>query len=68
VYVFSDGYVDQFGGPKLKKFLAKRFKELLLSIQDHPIEAQQKAVEQKFFEWMGIQEQVDDILVIGIRI
>jgi ligand-binding sensor domain-containing protein/serine phosphatase RsbU (regulator of sigma subunit) len=68
VYVFSDGYVDQFGGPKLKKFLAKRFKALLLTIKDQPIADQQKAVEQNFFDWMGVQEQVDDILVIGIRI
>lgn len=67
-YLFSDGYVDQFGGTKGKKFLAKRFKKLLLNLQECSIQEQQKPVEKAIEEWMGTQEQVDDILVMGIRL
>ena len=67
-YIFSDGYQDQFGGPKNKKFLTKRFRELLLEISPHPMDKQKEILEQRFFDWKRDLVQVDDILVIGLRI
>jgi len=67
VYIFSDGYADQFGGPKGKKFLYKRFRDLLLEISRFPAESQSGMLEEAFRGWRGIHEQVDDILVIGMR-
>jgi len=68
IYIFSDGYADQFGGPKGKKFKYKPFKQFLESIYDEPVEKQGDAVKDKFMDWMGEFEQIDDVLVIGIRI
>ena len=75
LYMFSDGYVDQFGGEQGKKFMTKRFKRLLLSIQDKNMEEQKIILEQSLSDWMshyseqGIPyEQIDDILVMGIKI
>ncbi|PCJ84380.1 MAG: hypothetical protein COA57_09275 [Flavobacteriales bacterium] len=68
LYTFSDGYQDQFGGPKGKKFKAKMFKELLVSIKDKPMEKQKTIIDQKIEEWKGDLEQVDDICIIGVRI
>lgn len=68
VYIFSDGYADQFGGPKGKKFMYKRFKELILSIQQLPMESQLKSLDNTIIEWMGELEQLDDICVMGIRV
>jgi len=68
IYLFSDGYVDQLGGPNRKTFRVKRFRELLLGIQDQSMEAQKKILLKKLKEWQGDVEQIDDILVIGIRI
>jgi serine phosphatase RsbU (regulator of sigma subunit) len=68
-YIFTDGYADQFGGPKGKKFLYKRFKELLLHICNFPMEEQQRLLNQEITDWMGDSEpQLDDILVIGFKI
>jgi serine phosphatase RsbU (regulator of sigma subunit) len=71
-YIFSDGYADQFGGPKFneggKKFKYSRFKELLLSFQNENMNRQQDILNQTILEWKGPLEQVDDILVIGVRI
>ncbi len=67
VYLFSDGYPDQFGGPKDKKFMMKNFKKLLLSIQDKTMNEQKTILETTLAEWKGDTEQVDDILVIGVR-
>ncbi|QQR88070.1 MAG: SpoIIE family protein phosphatase [Flavobacteriales bacterium] len=66
-YIFSDGYPDQFGGPRGKKFLYKRFRELLLTISDRPMERQRTMLLEALNEWKGVHEQVDDILVIGVR-
>jgi len=68
IYTFSDGYADQFGGHDGRKFMAKRFRELLLSIHKDPIEDQAKLLENILDEWRGREEQVDDILVIGVKI
>lgn len=67
-YIYSDGYVDQFGGPRGKKFMKKRFKKLLLSIQDKSMKEQQSILKEKLTEWMGNEEQIDDILVIGFKV
>jgi ligand-binding sensor domain-containing protein/serine phosphatase RsbU (regulator of sigma subunit) len=67
-YLFSDGYADQFGGPKGKKFMYKPFRRLLSEISDKPMEAQKQALDVKIEEWRGDIEQVDDIVVLGVRI
>jgi len=68
VYIFSDGYVDQFGGPLGKKFKFRRFRHLLLTINSLPLMKQKSFLEENFDSWKGQLEQVDDILVIGIRL
>lgn len=65
--IFTDGYVDQFGGANNKKMLSRRFKELLIDIADQATHAQAAAIEQYFDFWRGEQEQVDDILIIGVK-
>ncbi len=67
-YMFSDGYVDQFGGPKAKKFMSKNFKELLLSICPKTMKEQREILDRTIEEWRGQIEQIDDILVMGFRI
>jgi hypothetical protein len=66
-YMFSDGYVDQFGGPGGRKFMKKNFKRLLLEIQDFPMARQKEILENKLKDWMGQLPQIDDILVMGVR-
>ena len=68
LYIFSDGFADQFGGPKGKKFKYKTFKDLLVELQNHPMKKQYEILNARFEEWRGEYEQVDDVLVIGIRI
>ncbi len=65
IYMFSDGYADQFGGPEGKKFKYRRFRHLLLSICDQPLRAQRDILDRSMNDWRGNIEQVDDILVIG---
>ncbi|MBK9761487.1 MAG: SpoIIE family protein phosphatase [Flavobacteriales bacterium] len=67
VYIFSDGYADQFGGPKGKKFLYRRFRELLVEIHNKPMDRQKALLLDALNQWRGAQEQVDDVLVIGMR-
>ena len=67
VYIFSDGYPDQFGGVKGKKYLYTRFKETLLEMQRLGMHEQYQHLETKFLEWKGENEQVDDVLVMGFR-
>ncbi|HNW57524.1 MAG TPA: SpoIIE family protein phosphatase, partial [Bacteroidales bacterium] len=67
-YFASDGYADQFGGPDNKKFMSKRFEKLLLEIHTQPMEMQKELLMKKFIEWKGENDQVDDILVIGIKV
>ncbi len=66
-YLFSDGYIDQFGGPNGRKFMKKNFKRFLLDIQDYPMDKQKELLEKNLMDWMGHSPQIDDILVMGIR-
>jgi len=68
LYLFTDGYADQFGGEKGKKFKYKPFKELLNTNADLPAEAQKAILAQAFHTWKGNLEQVDDVCIIGLRI
>lgn len=68
IYLFSDGYVDQFGGAFGKKFMTKAFKKFLLEIQDTPMVEQGNILDDKLIERMGDLDQVDDIIVIGLKI
>jgi serine phosphatase RsbU (regulator of sigma subunit)/Tfp pilus assembly protein PilF len=68
LYIFTDGYADQFGGEKGKKFKAKALKELLLRIQDKTMIEQETILAETFKNWKGDQPQVDDVLIIGIRV
>ncbi|MBI3502430.1 MAG: tetratricopeptide repeat protein [Bacteroidetes bacterium] len=67
-YLFSDGYVDQFGGKNGKKFMAKKFKDVLNSVQKKSMQEQEEILSKELFEWKNDRGQVDDVLVIGIRI
>jgi serine phosphatase RsbU (regulator of sigma subunit) len=67
VYIFSDGYADQFGGPKGKKLMYNKFRQILLQIADLPAVEQQKRLLDYLLEWKGSLEQVDDILIIGFK-
>ena len=67
-YIFSDGYADQFGGPKGKKFKASQLRDVLLNIYEQDFEKQKQMLNQKFESWRGNLEQVDDVLVIGFKV
>ncbi|MEX1001662.1 MAG: SpoIIE family protein phosphatase [Crocinitomicaceae bacterium] len=67
IYLFSDGYMDQFGGENDEKFNVPRFKSLITSIYNTSPEEQKKSVEQTMLEWKGSGSQIDDILVIGVK-
>jgi ligand-binding sensor domain-containing protein/serine phosphatase RsbU (regulator of sigma subunit) len=67
IYIFSDGYADQFGGYEGKKFKYRRFRHMLLNIHKLPLDEQKVYIEESMNAWKGKLEQVDDILVIGIR-
>ena len=66
-YIFSDGYIDQFGGPKGKKLTSKRFKQLVLELSDQPLSDQHKGLETSLADWQEDRDQIDDILVLGFR-
>lgn len=68
LYLFSDGYADQFGGEKGKKFNYKNLQELLLQASRLPIEEQKEMIQKHLRDWRGNLEQVDDILLMGILI
>jgi len=67
-YTFSDGYADQFGGPEQKKFLLKNFRNLLLSIQDLSMIEQGNRLDEVFEDFREELEQVDDVVVIGVKV
>jgi len=68
VYTFTDGFADQFGGPKGKKFKYKQLEEKLTEYHKLPMEEQKKALAEVFDNWKGNMEQIDDVLVVGVRI
>jgi serine phosphatase RsbU (regulator of sigma subunit) len=67
-YLFSDGYADQFGGKQGKKLMTRQFKELILHVQSSGMNGQEKLLNEFFENWKGMYEQVDDVLVIGVRV
>jgi serine phosphatase RsbU (regulator of sigma subunit) len=67
LYLFSDGYVDQFGGEENKKFMYRRFRYLLMNIHSFPLADQKAILEDNIVTWKGNNPQVDDILIIGFR-
>ncbi|OFX61468.1 MAG: hypothetical protein A2046_00115 [Bacteroidetes bacterium GWA2_30_7] len=68
LYLMSDGYEDQFGGPKGKKFLSKNLKQLLMINAELSMEEQKKVLEKTLIEWIGEGEQIDDITILGLKI
>jgi hypothetical protein len=68
IYVFTDGFMDQFGGEKRKKFKIHRFRKLLQSVYKEPMHTQKLLLEKAFNSWRGDIEQTDDLCVIGVRI
>jgi serine phosphatase RsbU (regulator of sigma subunit) len=68
IYMFTDGYADQFGGPNGKKFKIKQLEEKMLAVSNLPMATQKTHLEEHFIAWKANHDQVDDVLVIGIRI
>ena len=68
VYTLTDGFQDQFGGPKGKKFMVKKMREYVLSISNLPMKEQHDKIMDAFTNWKGEIEQVDDVCVIGVKI
>jgi serine phosphatase RsbU (regulator of sigma subunit)/Tfp pilus assembly protein PilF len=68
VYLFSDGYADQFGGPLGKKYKYNQLRETLVRISGLPVNQQEDALRNEFAKWRGSLEQVDDVLIIGMRV
>ena len=68
IYLSSDGFQDQFGGKENRKFLVKRFRELLFQIHQKDLSEQKQILEETLSQWKGNREQIDDILVIGFKI
>lgn len=67
-YMFSDGYVDQFGGERGKKYMMKRLYPVLEGMNGTPMSKQKELIETAFFDWKGHHEQVDDVTFVGIEI
>ncbi len=68
IYLFTDGYLDQFGGEKHKKYKTANFKRFLLSIQDQSMEDQRILLKEEFDIWKGTFDQIDDVCVMGVRL
>ncbi len=68
LYIFSDGYVDQFGGPDGRKFMKKNFKNLLIDIHNKPMKEQHDILDETIKDWMNGEHQLDDMVVMGVKI
>jgi serine phosphatase RsbU (regulator of sigma subunit) len=67
-YIFSDGFQDQFGGKEGAKFKTKNYRQLLFEIHQKPMAEQHKILDNRIDEWRGDWEQIDDIIIVGIRV
>ncbi|MEM6380720.1 MAG: SpoIIE family protein phosphatase, partial [Bacteroidota bacterium] len=67
-YMFSDGYQDQFGGPKNKKFMSKELRRLFHKIHEKPMKEQRSMLDDTFEQWKGKEDQIDDVLVVGCQV
>lgn len=67
IYIFTDGFADQFGGPKFRKYYYQNFQKFLIEISSQPMEMQQELLRKEFEEWKGDYEQIDDVLVLGVK-
>jgi len=68
LYLFTDGYSDQFGGPKGKKYKYKAFKQLLIDVHQKAMKDQKAIIKKSFMDWQGNLEQIDDVCVVGIKV
>ncbi|ALO14515.1 hypothetical protein L21SP5_00844 [Salinivirga cyanobacteriivorans] len=68
LFLYSDGFQDQFGGENKTKFLSKRFRKVLIEGSDLPTEKQETRIEKIFMDWKQNQPQIDDVIVMGIRV
>ncbi|MDP1800178.1 MAG: SpoIIE family protein phosphatase, partial [Bacteroidota bacterium] len=68
LYIFSDGFSDQFGGEQGRKYMKRRVKDLFTDIYSKPMNEQEEILDRTFTQWKGELNQVDDVLIIGIRI
>jgi serine phosphatase RsbU (regulator of sigma subunit) len=68
IYIFSDGFADQFGGPKNSKYMKYNLKKLLSEIYDKPMDVQRRILENEFENWKGSANQIDDVTILGVRI
>lgn len=68
LYLFSDGFADQFGGPAGKKFKSAKLRDLILSVQENDMEKQEMLIRKRFSDWKGNLDQVDDICIIGLSV
>jgi serine phosphatase RsbU (regulator of sigma subunit) len=68
IYTLTDGFPDQFGGEKGKKYMIKNLKELFLTLAHLPMKEQHAKLEEEFMNWKGSNEQIDDVCIIGVRI
>ena len=68
IYMFSDGYLDQFGGENDEKFNTQRFKEMILANRELPMEQQKKILAETMEAWKGDNQQIDDFLVMGVKL
>ena len=67
-YLFTDGFADQFGGPKGKKFMYKNLERILIDYRNESLENQKKVLSDEFDKWKGTHEQIDDVCIIGIKV
>jgi serine phosphatase RsbU (regulator of sigma subunit) len=67
LYLFSDGYADQFGGPENKKFMYRRLRHILLTISKYPLSDQQRILDETIASWMEGHDQIDDMMILGVR-
>lgn len=67
LYLFSDGYADQFGGPENKKFMYRRLRHILLTISKYPLADQQRILDESIGSWMEGHDQIDDMMILGVK-